>query len=447
MSMMGSVFAVNTLASLTEPIMLMVLPSLGAAAFGVAQHDGALAGVRAAFGGLVLLLISAAALQLLLALLDDLLRREWMRYVAAFLFTLTIIGLQLAANRGSRLLVDTMHKVGLTPDDLLGQVEQLFVNVPTVVGPAVLAGAHPPGWFATPALAAAACLAAIALPIWWGSRVMARAAVREEVQGRTRGRVRAGAAGAFGRRWPGLTVSQAVLLSREWLYLLRTPAVLYQLVVVPVTVIVVILLGRARERGYDVLVPAIVMTGTLSGRNLMLWGFDGAGIRSLFLLPFAARDLVLTKNLAWLGSTFVEAGVTFTAITLMRPGRFLPDLTLMVLGYAALAFVAAAVGTWVSIKRPVKARERGLSRRSPGGIMGLFAYLAVLALGALLVLMVLAARSLTPDRFDALASHAVAILALVVCAGLWWLAMERHADELERSREKLLDVIAKTADA
>jgi len=442
-----TVFGVNTLASLTEPILLMTIPTLAAAALGVARHDGTLAGVQAGLGGLLLLLVTAAALQLLLALLDDMLRREWMRYVAALLFTGTILALQVGVGRTSKRIAEQAGRAGFSPETLVEYGERILRGIPTTAAPAALAGAQPGGWYGEPAVALLVSLAGLALPVWWGARVMSRAVVREALAGRARKPGRKARAGAFGRRWPGLSAVQSVLVRREWLYLVRTPAVLYQMIVVPLTVIVIAILGRTRERGFDVLLPAFVLTSTLAARNLMLWGYDGAGIRSLFLLPFTARDLVVTKNLVWLVSALLEAGVTLAAITLLRPARFLPEVALMLTGYAAVALLAAAVGTWVSIAHPMKPRERGLSRRSPGGVVGLAAYLAVLVVAAALVLAIVAVRSLTPDRWDALASHAVAVAALVLAAGVWWLAMDRHADELERSREKLVDVIAKTADA
>lgn len=442
----AAMFSINLLASLTEPIVLMTLPALGAAALGVARHDGVLAGFQAAAGGLLLLLVTAAALQLLLALLDDMLRREWMRYVAAFLFTLTVLALQLGVGRSSRRIAEQADRAGFSPESLLEYGERIFRQIPTAAAPAALAGAGPGGWYGEPAVAFAVCLGALALPVWWGSRVMSRAVVREALAGRARRPGARAATGAFGRRWPGLSALQSVLVRREGLYLLRTPAVLYQMIVVPLTVIVISIIGRSRERGFDVLLPAFVMTSTLSARNLMLWGYDGAGVRTLFLLPCTARDLVLSKSVVWLASALLEAGVTLAAITLLRPARFLPELALMAMGYAALALLAATVGTWVSIAHPTKPRERGLSRRSPGGVVGLAAYLAVLVLGAALVLAIVAARSLTPDAYDTLASHVVAGVALVLAALVWWLAMDRHADTLERSREKLMDVVGRTAD-
>ncbi len=441
------VFAVNTIASLTEPVVLMSVPTLVAAIAGVARHDGTLAGFQAAAGTALLLLITAAALQWLLAILDDLLRREWMRYAAAFLFTLTVLAFQLIVGRSSRHLAEQARRAGVTPERLLDEVARFFERIPTVSAPASVGGAHANGIFHEPLVGLLVCLVAVALPVWLGSRTMSRSAVRNSGGGRVRASRGPAATGAFARRWPGLTRIQSLLATRELLYLFRTPAVLYQMIVVPLTVVAITLIGRTREAGYGELLPLFVMTSTLAARNLMLWGHDGAGIRSLFLLPFEPRDLVLSKNVVWLVGAFLEAGLAFATLAALRPASVMPLLPVMITGYAAVTFVGGALGTWVSITRPSKPQERGLSRRGPGGVVGLVAYLVVLILAGAILLAVIATRSLAPDAHDGLASLLVASLALIVCVALWWLSLERNADELERHREQMIGEIAKTADA
>jgi len=439
------VFVINTLASLGEPVVLMTLPALVAVVWGVALHDGALAGLQAGVGALLLLLLTASLLQLLLALLDDLLRREWMRYVAAFLFTATILAIQLGLRGSSRRLAAQAREHGLSPERLVADLTAVFERVPTVAAPSTVGGAHLTGPWGEPLLALALCLVAIAVPTWLGARTMARAVTRETVAGGRRrpGRV---AKGGFAGRWPLLSPAQALLVQREWLYLRRTPALLYQMLVVPLTVVFITVFTGAREPGYDVLLPAFVMTSTLAARNMMLWGYDGPGIRSFFLLPFSSRDLVLGKNVAWLATAFLEGAFTFAALTAVRPDRFARELPLLVPAFAALAFASAVVGTWVSIAHPTKPRERGLARRGPGGLTGILAYFAVLVMAAALVLTVLAARSLTPEPFRPLAGPLTALVALVLAAGVWWIGLERHADSLERSRERLITVLARTSD-
>ncbi len=441
------VFGVNTLASLGEPIVLMAIPTLVATCAGVARHTGLLAAAQAAAGALLLLLVTAAALQLLLAVLDDLLRREWMRYVAAFLFTLTVLGFQLMMGRSARHLAEQARRVGMTPERLLADVAHGFERLPTVSGPAAVAGALPVGPFAHPAVGLMLSLVAIGAPVWLGARIMSRSVVRGAVGGRVQASSSTKRDGSFAARWPGLTRIQSLLATREVVYMMRTPAILYQMVVMPLTVAVLAVIGRTREAGFGEILPLFVMTSTLAARNLMLWGYEGVGIRTLFLLPFDSRDLVLSKNVAWVTGSLLEAALAFAILLALRPASVLPSLGLMATGYLAVVFVGGAFGTWVSIVHPTRARTEGMSRRGPGGIVGLLAYLAVLVVAAAIVLGVVAARSLTPDAYDGAASLVVTTLALLACFAIWWISLSRHADELERQREKMIEAIAKGSDA
>jgi len=297
------VFAVNTLASLGEPFALMTLPSLVGASLGVAHHSGVLAGWAAATGAILLLLVTASLIQLLLALIDDLLRREWMRYVAAFLFTSTVIGFQIVVGRGSARMAERVRQSGFTLDQLLDQARRAFERLPTVGAPASVAGAAPVGWLQSPLAGLAVSLLLIVVPVLLGARVMARAALRGAVGGRVRARAAGsarGSLGGLGPRLPGLTRPQSVLVTRELLYLFRTPALLYQLAVIPLTALALIFISPARNTAYGEFMPMFVMIGTLAGRNLMLWGYDGPGIRTLFLLPVPARDLCSPRT--WAGS-------------------------------------------------------------------------------------------------------------------------------------------------
>ncbi len=440
------VYSFNLLASFTEPVVLMTLPSLLGVCLGVARHDGWLAGMTAAGGALLLLMITLSALQLLLAILDDFLRREWMRYVAALLFTGTIFAIQFGIGRSSRRLAEQAQRAGFDPATLLRDVGVMFERIPSVGAPASVGGAPVAGLLAEPVLALAVSAVLVLVPLWFGARVMSRAVTREALAGRARPRTGRAASGSFALRWPGFTTTQRLLLAREWLYLVRTPALLYQMAVVPLTVVFITIIGRTREHGFDTLMPMLVMTSTLASRNLALWSHDGSGIRTLFLLPFTSRDLLISKNANWLASTFGEAGFTLAVITALRPGQYLPLLPVIIPGYAAVAFAAAAIGTWVSIAHPMRARERGLARRGPGGVTGLFAYLAVLVMGAGVVLAVMAARSLSPDAHDVFWSVLVTTLLLAAAVAAWWIAMDRHADRLDRGRERMIDVLAKSSD-
>jgi hypothetical protein len=441
------VFAINTLASLTEPIVLITLPSLIAGAFGVGRHDGLSAGMAALGGGIMLLLVTASLLQLLLALLDDLLRREWMRYVAAFLFTFTVIGFQLAVRGSSLKIAEEARKAGFTPQQLSDTAMQLFARVPTVAAPATLAGARFAGPFAALGVSVAVCLLLTVVPIWLGARVMATASQRAGVGGSVRRSRATSARGGFAKRLPGFSAAQSLLIGRELLYILRTPALLYQMAVVLIAIVALSFMRSAREPALGAFLPMFIMSGTLAGRNLMLWGYDGSGVRTLFLLPFQARDLVLSKNVVWLASALFEATVVFVFMALTRPPELVAQLPIYATGFAAVALAGGIMGTWVSITRPMKPPQQGMARRSPGGVVGLVAFIVVLLVAGLVVLAVLAARALTPAPYQNLASLAVTSSLLVVAAAVWWIALDRNADTLVLYREGMIDVLAKSADA
>jgi len=441
------VFAVNMIGSLGEPITLMTVPSLVAVALGVGTHSGAAAGWAAAAGGVLLLLVTASLLQFLLALIDDLLRREWMRYVAAFFFTMTVIGFQLMVGRSSARLAEQAKKAGYTPERILEEARLAFGRLPTAAAPASVGGAHPAGWLDSPLVGFAICLLLILVPLALGARVMATAALRGGTGGRMRVRAAGRASGSLGPKLPGLTRPQSLLVARELLYMLRTPALLYQLAVIPLTAVALMFLSPSRNAAFGDFMPMVVMIGTLAGRNLMLWGYDGPGIRTLFLLPVSARELVLTKNVGWFMSALLEAVVVIGTLTAVRTAKVLPHLPVVATAWLALVLSSGVLGTWVSARFPMRPPERGLGRRSPGGVAGVGAVLGMFAMSGALVLAVVAVRSLTPDAYDEMASLVVTSLAACAAAGVWWIGLERNADIVEQNRERMIDMLAKSSDA
>jgi hypothetical protein len=441
------VFAINTLGSLGEPVTLMTVPSLVGVALGVAAHSGAAAGWAAAAAGALLLLVTASLLQFLLALIDDLLRREWMRYVAAFFFTMTVIGFQLMVGRSSARLAEQARKAGYTPDRLIEEARLAFTRLPTVAAPASFGGAHPNGWLDSPLAGFVVCLLLILVPLALGARVMATAALRGGTGGRTRARAPGRASGSLGPKLPFLTLAQSLLVARELLYMVRTPALLYQLAVIPLTAMALMFLSPSRNAAMGDFMPMFVMIGTLAGRNLMLWGYDGPGIRTLFLLPVSARELVLTKNIGWFVSALLEAVVVLGTLTVVRTAKVLPHLAMVSTGWLALALSSGVLGTWISARFPMRPPERGLGRRSPGGVAGVGALLGMFAITGALILAVVAVRALTPDAYDETASIVVTSLAVCAAATVWWIGIERNADIVEQNRERMIDVLAKSPDA
>lgn len=438
------VFVANTVASVTEPVVLMTLPALVAATIGVAQHDGAGAGLATATGAVLLLLVTLAMIQFLLAILDDLLRREWMRYLAAFLFTATLIGFQLTISRVSTKLVQQARAAGLSPGSLAERARLILGSLPTVAAPASVAGTNPAGLFGSPWMGLAGALALIIIPIVIGARVMDRAALRPATSDAGG---KAGAERGLSLALPGLTPVQGLLLGRELVYLTRTPSVLFQMLLIPLMVIALSFIHAKDGSATPQTLPLFVLLSGLAGRNLMMWAYDGPGVRTLFLMPITPRDLVLTKYLSWLVTLLIETVIAFGLLSALHPTTFLPEVPMYLTGYLAVALVAGVIGMNVSIRQPVKAPERGMARRSPGGLIGLGGFLAVMATVLAIALVVVAVRAISPAAYDRSASIAVTSVALVIALVIAWISLDRGADLLEQRRERLIDVLTKTADA
>ena len=437
------VFLTNTLASVTEPVTLLTLPALFALIAGVARHDGVLAGLQTGASVMVLLLVTLGMIQFLLAILDDLLRREWMRYLAAFLFIATIVGFQLSVARVSQKFVAQARAAGVTAESLAEQAHTILSALPSVAAPASVAGAHPAGWLSSPWAGLAVSLAFIAFTVLIGARVMDRAAIRPQAS-QTGGRQRSEQ--GLSLRIPGLTPVQGLLFGRELVYLTRTPSIMFQMVLTPLLVITLSFIHSDDGAALPESLPLFILVSGLAGRNLMMWAYDGAGVRTLFLMPFTPRDLVLTKGLSWVATVLLEAVVVFATLSVIQGPSFAAQLPTYVPGYLAVVLIAGVVGMNVSISQPVKAPDKGMARRNPGGLIGIGGFFAVLLSALAVGLLVYAARILTPDPFDPLASAMVALLSLAVATGVAAISIERSADLLERKRERMIDVLARSAD-
>jgi hypothetical protein len=436
----GTVFAINTVASLGEPVVLVVLPALVMVALGIATHSGPLAGLRAAGAALLLMLVTVSLLQLLLALLDDLLRREWMRYVAAFLFMLTVLGFQFAMRWASRDLAAQVDAHQLAPESLLAKVQAMFLHFPPVAAASTLGGAALEGPFASWPVALLLCAGVAGLSLAFGGRLVGRAALRPEAGTIAR-------RGSAGSPWalPGLDRAQALLLQREFLYLQRTPALLYQTAVVLVVVLGLSLLNR-HEGHKSLFMSLFLMTSMLAGRNLMLWSHDGPGLRTLCLMPLRTRDLILTKQLSWLLTTLLQGAFVIVCLSLVNPAEIGPWLPVLVPGFVAVALIASVIGSAVSITQPVRPPQQGLGSRNPGGLVGMLGYLAMLIVSGAMVGLVWAVRRLADDAWDLPASLIACGIALAFAWLVWSIGLDRLATLFEARRERILDVLARTGD-
>ncbi len=101
-----SVFAINVLASLLGPVPLMILPTMAAVTIAAGERAGLWAALGVGAAAVLLVLVTAAALQVLLAVFDEVLRRESARFVARILMMVCFVGLQFG---GISVVEDAIH--------------------------------------------------------------------------------------------------------------------------------------------------------------------------------------------------------------------------------------------------------------------------------------------------------------------------------------------------
>jgi ABC-2 type transport system permease protein len=166
-----------------------------------------------------------------------------------------------------------------------------------------------------------------------------------------------------------------------------------------------------------------------------LFGYDGAGMRSVVLSPVSRRTVLLAKN----------AAVTLTALVLVTVGVFvgglvLGDLTPRTLGFAVLAFVTTAAlftpfGNWLSLQFPKRVQFGKRMNRS--GVAGL------LLVPIFFLLLVPPAAAVAAGHFAE--SHAVkyVILAAFALASMLFYALmlPLQGRRLERRELEVLEAV------
>lgn len=188
-----------------------------------------------------------------------------------------------------------------------------------------------------------------------------------------------------------------------------------------------------------------MLTTSLMGRNLMLFGHDGPGVRTFFLLPLPARSIVLAKDIGYLITVLAQTAAILVVVAVVGV-RFEPAITTTAaLGAVAVAMVALVVGNHYSTANPTKPASRGshgaaaaiwprwwacswcFSPARGGGSIWLTRHLAG-PLGA--------------------GGAGLAASAVLAAGGLalWWLSVDRAGAAFIAHREKLIEVLAK-ADA
>ncbi|HEX8500428.1 MAG TPA: hypothetical protein VF659_07560 [Pyrinomonadaceae bacterium] len=166
-----------------------------------------------------------------------------------------------------------------------------------------------------------------------------------------------------------------------------------------------------------------------------LFGYDGAGMRSLVLSPVSRRTILLAKN----------AAVTSVALLLVSAGVFAGGLILGDLGprtllFAVLAFVTTAalftpVGNWLSLQFPKRVQFGKRMNRS--GVAGL------LLVPVFFLMLLPPAAAVAAGHFAA--SHAVKYVILAAFAllsvGLYAVLLPLQGRSLERRELEVLEAV------
>lgn len=437
----AAVYATNVLTACLEPVCLMTLPTLLAVALGAMHRAGPLAGAVALLAGVLLTLVTSALLQLLLAVLDELLEREWVRYLAITLFSFTFVGFQFLLRGLSRSLVARLTQTAATPAELVAFGAGALGKVPTIAWPAALAtGAIDAQALRTLAGLAgtALLLAVLLLP---GARLMRHTARAGERSGSAAGR-RASARGSVALVLPGLPRRLALLFTRELRYTLQNPQRLVTLFVTPL-----ILVAFSFQRSGSVMLkPAFVILllgSSLTNAAITQFSYDGPGVRQFFLLPCPPREVLLAKNLEFLARGAIQVLLVYLPLTLLAKADWSALGWTVGVGAAAVLFATTAIGTWISIRWPVRARRRGLSTRGDAGPGGFIMLAGTLAAAAFVGLSIWAARSLAAPAWAGTAGLVTGAVFAAGAAAIWWISLDRNAAVLLANREKLIETIAR----
>ena len=438
-----TVYLVNLFATLTEPLALMTLPTMVAVVVAMTQRSGPLGLFASMAGALLLMLTTSALMQLLLALLDDLLRREWMRFVAAAFTSFTFLAVQWVMRDIGDRVVLPFARQEVSIETAMRMGAEALGRIPTIGAPAVLAAAPLTQEWARAGGLLVGILGGIALSVALGSRLLERTALRRGGGGGGgRMRVAKPTRGAFAGLWAWLPSGVGTLVAREMMYIVRTPQLLYQMLVPPIMVVFFYAVRHEALKGQPGF--AFLMLGTsLMGRNLMLFGHDGPGVRTMFLLPVKARSIVLAKDIGYLVTVLAQAAVILAVVAVVGV-HFEPVFTTTaVLGSIAVTMVALVVGNHFSITNPSKPASRGFARTGGSSLASMLGVLVLLLAGVAVVGLIWLTRHLAGATWGGVAGLVASAILAAAGLALWWLSVDRAGAAFIAHREKLIEVLAK----
>ena len=445
-----TVFAINVFASLLSPVPLMALPTLVGVVVGAFQHSGVAAAAGAALGGLMVLLVTATLLQVLLALLDEVLRHERVRFIATAFMTLFFVGIQFLVRLSLRQMLEKVaprllhHEITVPQAIDLGA--RLFAGVPTVGAPAAIAQGALTAAPAQVALGIAGCLALLAAGVLPGAALM-RFTVRGGSSvggGAATARDRA-ATGSFAVGTGLLPRGLGLLLAREVRMTLRHPQRLMSVIMAPLVGLVFLINARGNSSIGAGLALGLLASSIGTG-TLLLFGYDGTGVRSFFLLPCNPRDVLLAKHLELLGRLLVQMVLTFGVLALVTHRAWsVFDLCVLLL-VLAVVFGMLAAGSAVAIRYPAPVRQRGLAGRSSNNWANTGMSFGMFAAGGAMYGLLWLLRKVVPEAWRDPAGMMLGLSALVVGLAVWWRSLDLNARLLTESRERIVTAIARVTE-
>jgi hypothetical protein len=438
----GALFAFNAAAGAVEPSTLVLLVPLGALVVASFAHGGAVAGLLSLAATAFSLALTLAFLQVLLGLLEGLLRTEWMRMLSRLLLALIFLGVSWSYSElAERHLAPALAERAPLVASLRGAAA-LLERWPTIGAPAAIAAAaHGGGWgrAALGALASAAMLAAFALA---GTRLMLRNAVAPEhaVGG---GRRTTGAIEAIASLFPGRLAN---LVRFDLLVQARSPRGLLWVLLTPL-LITAFYAAYGSTAGRAPVFAVVMSVTTLSQVSLMLWAHHGPGIRTLYLLPLPARDLVLARNVTYALEAALLAMLLGATLAALGGGLVPSQLPAWAFASLAMLGVMLASGNVLSVRWPARTSSGWSSQRGVSWQATLLGFAAAGAAGAVLAATAFVApRVAPPGAGDAVTAAALAAEA-AAAAAIWWRSVDAAARAFVSGRERMIEALARESAA
>ena len=406
-------------------------PSLGATVLGAGTHAGLWAACVTAAGVLLLVALTGALVQVVLASEARLLRSDWVRGVATVVFSVvallpSLLGSRLDSDQGTGFVATLATAVRWLPT----------ASLPASAGAGALVGDT--GHMAL-ALGASALLA-LAL-VWIGAAVASRASLESEVESRPRRA--ATLAGDPPRVSSGRFSSERLspLLVREFTSMVRRPSLMLSMLSVPIPVAWLISMQRSHPERWVYMAAVLVAFGAV-GHSTNQFSFDLGGVRLYFLLPVDPRRVVLTKNVLCMTIVVVEVLLIVATATVFRlPLPWLPAILAMV-GLLTALPVQLVIGNRSSVINAVPATWRmGMrpprmdTRAAVAPMLGL-AGVAVAVIAPLVLVHWIAGERARGIQLG------VVLFECAAAWALWYFSLDRAARRLVSRREQLIAALA-----